>query len=114
MDGLSSTSCPHPFDEGRSMSLPPVLRALLLNGPGKSPCHYHPLRCGGSAVVRAAWGRHRAELIAACKPGARPWAFWKIQLGIPKPAGRRRRAAPHQEARALSRRSGKGLCARAP
>jgi hypothetical protein len=41
----------------------------------------------GSAVVRAAWGRHKAELIAACKPGTRPWAFWRIQLGIPKPAG---------------------------
>ena len=67
------------------MSLPPALRSLLLNGPG--PSHYDPLRYGGSAVVRAAWGRHKAELIAACKPGTRPWAFWRIQLGIPKPAG---------------------------
>ena len=67
------------------MSLPPALRSLLLNGPGSS--HYDPLRYGGSAVIHAAWGRHKAELIAACKPGTRPWAFWRIQLGIQKPAG---------------------------
>ena len=67
------------------MSLPPALRSLLLNGPG--PSHYDPLRNGGSAVVRVAWGRHKAELIAACKPGSRPWAFWRFQLGILKPAG---------------------------
>ena len=67
------------------MFLPPALRSLLLNGPG--PSHYDPLRYGGSAVVRAAWGRHKAELIASCKPGSRPWAFWRIQLGVPKPAG---------------------------
>jgi hypothetical protein len=67
------------------VSLPPALHSLLLNGPG--PSHYDPLRYGGSAVVRAAWGRHKAELLAACKPGSRPWAFWRIQLGIPKPAG---------------------------
>ena len=45
------------------------------------------MRYGGSAVVHAAWGRHKAELIAACKPGCRPWAFWRLQLGILKPAG---------------------------
>jgi hypothetical protein len=67
------------------MSLPPALRSLLLNGPGQS--HYDPLKYGGSAVIRAAWGRHKAELIAACKPGSRPWAFWRFQLGIPTPAG---------------------------
>ena len=67
------------------MSLPPALRSLLLNGPG--PSHYDPLRYGGSAVVRAAWGRHKAELLASCKPGCRPWALWRIQLGIPTPAG---------------------------
>ena len=67
------------------MSLPPELHSLLLKGPG--PSHYDPLRYGGSAVVRVAWGRHKAELLAACKHGCRPWAFWRIQLGIPKPAG---------------------------
>jgi hypothetical protein len=66
------------------MSLPPALHSLLLNGP--APSHYDPLRYGGSAVVRAAGGRHKAELIAACKPGTR-WAFWRFQLGGPKPAG---------------------------
>ena len=78
------------------MSLPPVLRSLLLNGPW-GPSHYDPLRYGGAAVVRAAWGRHRAELIAACKPGTRPWALWRIELGIPKPAGEagQLRAIPH-------------------
>ena len=69
------------------MVLSPVLRSLLLNGPGGGPSHYDPLRYGGAAVVRAAWGRHRAELIAACKPGTRPWALWRIELGIQKPAG---------------------------
>ena len=67
------------------MFLSPALRSLLLNGPG--PSHYDPVRYGGSAVVHAAWGRHKAELIAACKPGSRPWAFWRIELGILKPAG---------------------------
>ena len=52
------------------MSVPPALRSLLLNGPG--PSHYDPVRYGGSAVVHAAWGRHKAELIAACKPGVSP------------------------------------------
>ena len=67
------------------MSLPPELRSLLLNGPGR--LHYEPLRYGGSAVIRAAWGRHKAELIAACKPGTRPWAFWRFQPGVLMPAG---------------------------
>ena len=68
------------------MSLPPALRSLLLNGPGSS--HYDPMRYGGAAVIRAAWGRHKAELIAACRPGTRPWALWRIEFGIhQKPAG---------------------------
>ncbi len=67
------------------MSLPPALHSLLLNGPAQS--HYDPLNYGGTAVIRAAWGRHKAELLAACKPGTRPWVFWRIELGIPKPAG---------------------------
>ena len=66
--------------------MPPALRSLLLNGPG---ARRTTILCdmAAAAVIRAAWGRHRAELIAACKPGTRPWALWRIELGIQKPAG---------------------------
>ena len=34
------------------------------------------------------WRRHREELIAACNPGHRPWAFYMLELGLPqRPAG---------------------------
>ena len=37
-----------------------------------------------------AWRRHRAELLEACPPGRRPWAFWMIERGLSHlPAGER-------------------------
>ena len=48
------------------------MRELLLNGPNKPPAHqYNLLRYGGTATVRAAWHRHRQELLDACEPGRR-------------------------------------------
>jgi hypothetical protein len=45
---------------------------------------------GGSAdAMRAAWRKHRAELMATpeLKPGRRPWAFFVLELGCdPGPA----------------------------
>jgi hypothetical protein len=65
------------------------LRELLLNGAGLHlPTPAAVLRLGGAAHVRAQWRRHRSELMAACSPGRRPYAFWAIELGLnPVPIG---------------------------
>ena len=74
MDGLSSTSCPHPFDEGAHVfAVGAAFAAAQRAGP--NPAHYDPLKYGGSAVIHAAWGRRKAELIAACRT-------WHSPLGI--------------------------------
>jgi hypothetical protein len=62
------------------MSLAPELRRLLMDGP--HPKDKSLLRYGGPASVRAAWARHRQELIDSCKPGRRPWGLWLLQIGV--------------------------------
>lgn len=37
---------------------------------------------GGAA---AAWNKHRAELLATCQPGHRPYAFWKFDVLVDPP-----------------------------
>jgi hypothetical protein len=51
---------------------------------------YHALglRFGGPATVRVQWMKHRVELIASCKLGHRPWAYWLIEKRLKqRPAG---------------------------
>lgn len=69
------------------MSLTPELRSYLVNGSGKSPSQVNPLRFGGSATVRATWGRYRDQLLEESPLGRRPFAYWTIELGLNKPAG---------------------------
>ena len=57
-----------------------ALRNLLLHGPGRPPSHANFVRYGGTATIRAAWARHRQELIDLCEPGRRPWAYWMLEL----------------------------------
>ena len=62
------------------MALSPELRKLLLDGPNPNDKSKSLLRFGGPASVRAAWSRHRQELIESCERGHRPWAYWLLQV----------------------------------
>jgi hypothetical protein len=69
--------------------LSPELRKLLMEGP-PSPADKanHLVRFGGSASLLVTWRRHRDELLEACPPGRRPWAFWMLERRLKqRPAG---------------------------
>ena len=56
------------------------MRSLLMHGKSTSAkLRVSVARLGGSASVLVAWKRHKAELIAACPAGRRPWAFWFLE-----------------------------------
>jgi hypothetical protein len=73
------------------MSLTPVQRRLLLDGPkggarGATPKIMKVF--GGSASLRVCWHKHRRELLDSCGPGKRPWAYWSLERGMKfKPNG---------------------------
>ena len=68
--------------------LSPELRKLLMDAPHANDKSKNLLRFGGAASVFVAWRRHRAELLEACGPGRRPWAFWKLERRFrARPAG---------------------------
>lgn len=63
--------------------LSPEMRSFLMDGrPNTHTLDVAVRRLGGPAVILAAWGRNKAELLAASPPGVRPWAFWKLQLRL--------------------------------
>ena len=70
------------------------MREALLHGPPNG--YRNILRYGGAAHVRVQWARHRAELMAACPPGRRPWAYWLVELRL-----KTRAAGELRELRAL-------------
>ena len=62
------------------MSLTPVQRELLLNGPsgwGKQKDFARAF--DGPCQIITAWRKHRAELMAAAPMGKRPYAFWMVE-----------------------------------
>ena len=62
------------------MSLTLVQRELLLNGPsGWGKKHDVVKAFGGPCQIITAWRKHRAELMAACPMGKRPYAFWMVE-----------------------------------
>ena len=66
--------------EGQALSLTPEMRAFLLHGPrAKSKLDRDTIRHGGAATVLVQWRRHREELLDACPPGRRPWAYWMVE-----------------------------------
>ena len=70
------------------MSLTAELKKLLLSGPNPNDKSNSLLRFGGPATVRVQWMKHRVELIASCKLGHRPWAYWLIEKRLKqRPAG---------------------------
>jgi hypothetical protein len=70
------------------MALKPELAALLMDGPTPAQKTSGYVRFGGIATLRVVWRRHRAELMAACGPGRRPWAFWMLEKHLKqRPAG---------------------------
>ena len=70
------------------MSLTAELKKLLLSGPNPNGKSKSLLQYGGPATVRVQWMKHRVELIASCKLGHRPWAYWLIEQGLKqRPAG---------------------------
>jgi hypothetical protein len=36
-------------------------------------------------ALREPWMFHAAELLEACQPGSRPWAYWRFDLGEENP-----------------------------
>ena len=71
------------------MSLTPVQRELLLDGPhgwGKKQDVVKAFN--GPAALIVAWRRYRDELMAACPMGKRPYAFWMVERRLAqRPAG---------------------------
>jgi hypothetical protein len=71
------------------MSLTPVQRELLLDGPhgwGKKQDVVKAFN--GPAALIVAWRRHRAELMAAAPMGKRPYAYWMVERRLnQRPAG---------------------------
>jgi hypothetical protein len=68
--------------------LTPELRKLLMDGPHLNDRAKNLVRFGGAATVLVQWRRHRAELLEACPPGKRPWAFWMLDKHFrQRPAG---------------------------
>ena len=76
------------------MSLTPEQRELLLNGPsGCGKKHDVVKAFGGPCQIITAWRKHRAELMAACPMGKRPYAVLDGRAPANATAGWRARRA---------------------
>ena len=53
---------------------------ILLNGPGQWGHRGDLVKAfAGPCQLITAWRKHRAELMAACPPGRRPYGFWFVE-----------------------------------
>ena len=71
------------------MALTPRQRAYLLEGPGPNESRHDVLRAfDGPCALIVAWRRVRAEFMAACPPGRRPYGYWLVERRLKaQPAG---------------------------